>query len=151
MKTFYFFSGLCLVLFFISTTNLAQDINVHDYIGKKPSNVIKKYGKPVHHDDSNPSMQCMFYKSSSGSMIFVSNEAGIYQAESSTSYSKEREARSVIDSFISGSVSEGYSVDTLSTSEFDLKKPGVKVNLQVIENKSSQKFDIRVKANRSVL
>ena len=149
MKTFYFFTSFCLVLFFVSTCSFAQDINVHNYIGKKPSDVIKKYGKPVHQDNSNPSMQCMFYKSSTGNIIFVANEEGIYQAESTTSYNRERDARSLIDSFISGSVSEGYSVDTLSTSEFDLKKSGVKVNLQVYENKSSQKFDIRVKANRS--
>ena len=149
MKTFYFFASLCIVLFFLSTMNFAQDINVHYYIGKKTSDVIKKFGNPVHQDNSNPSMQCMFYKNSSGNMIFVSDEAGIYQAESTTSYNKQSDARSSIGSFISGSVSEGFSVDTLSTSEFDLKKAGVKVNLQVFENKSSQKFDIRVKANRT--
>ena len=151
MKTSYFHISIFIALFFVSANNFAQDINVHDYIGKKQSDVIKEYGQPVHQDNSNPSMQCMFYKSSSSNMIFVSDAEGIYQAESSTSYNKEREARSLIDSFISGSVSEGFSVDTLSTSEFDLKKQGVKVNLQVSENKSSQKFDIRVKANRSAL
>ena len=151
MKTFYFFTSFCLVLLFVSTGNFAQDINVHDYIGKKQSDVIKKYGQPVHEDNSNPSMQCMFYKSNSGSMIFVSNTEGIYQAESSTSYDKEGKAHSIVDFFISSSVSKGFSVDTVSTSEFDLKKPGVKVTLQISENKSSQKFDIRVKANRSAL
>ena len=151
MKTFCFYISLLFLVFFISTPNFSQDINVHDYIGKKQSDVIKKYGQPVHQDKSNPSMQCMFYKSGSGSMIFVSDEDGVYQAESSTSFNKQRVARSAIDTFISGSVSEGFSVDTVSTSEFDLKKPGVKVNLQISENKSSQKFDVRVKANRSAM
>lgn len=151
MKTLYFYISFLFLLFFISIPSFAQDINVHDYIGKKQSDVIKKYGKPVHQDKSNSSMQCMFYKSSSGSMIFVSDKDEIYQAESSTSYNRERDALSAITSFISGSVSEGFSVDTVSTAEFNLKKPGVKVKLQISENKLSQKYDVRVKANRSIL
>lgn len=150
MKILYFSISFVFVLFLMSIPNFGQDINVQNYIGKKQSVVIKKYGQPVHQDKSNPSMQCMFYKSSSGSMIFVSDEDGIYQAESSTSYSKQQDARSAIDSFISGSVSEGFSVDTVSTTEFDLKKPGVKVKLQISENNTSTKFNVRVKANRSV-
>jgi len=149
MKIFYFFISFFLIHFFIPANCFAQDINVHNYIGKSQSDVIKKYGKPVHQDNSNPSMLCMFYKSGSNNMIFVSNAEGIYQSESSSSYNREEDARSLVDSFISGSVSNGYMVDTVTTGDFHLKKTGVKVDLQISENKLSKKFDIRVKANRS--
>jgi len=138
-----------LFLFFFSFLLPAQDINVHNYIGKKQSEVIKKYGKPVHQDNSSPSMQCMFYKSGSNSMIFVADAEGVYQAEANVSYGNEKEARSDINSFISNSVSNGFAVDTVSTSDFRLLKSGVKVDLQMVENKLSKKFEIRVKANRS--
>ena len=149
MKTNYFVFKMLSFLFIITGFCFAQDINVHNYIGKNRSEVIKKYGNPVHQDDSNPSMVCMFYKSNSNSMIFVSNKDGIYQAEASASYNNEKEARSNLDDFISGSLSKGYAVDTVTTSDFHLSKTGVKVDLQMAENKLSKKFDIRVKANKS--
>lgn len=149
MKINYLFFKVLLLSFFLTCIGFAQDINVHDYIGKNKSVVIKKYGKPVHQDDSNPSMVCMFYKGSSNSMIFVSNADGIYQAEASASYNNEKAARSALDDFISGSLSDGFTVDTVTTSDFHLNKTGVKVDLQMAENKLSKKFDIRVKANKS--
>ena len=60
------------------------------YIGKKQSDVIKKYGNPVHQDNSNPDMLCMFYQSGTNSMIFVANAQGVYQAEANVSYSAEK-------------------------------------------------------------
>jgi hypothetical protein len=149
MKTNYLIFKVLSLSFFLTCIGFAQDINVHNCIGKSRSEVIKKYGKPVHQDDSNPSMICMFYKSNSNSMIFVSDADGIYQAEASASYNNEKAARSVLDDFISGSLSNGFTVDTVTTSDFNLNKTGVKVDLQMAENKLSKKFDIRVKANRS--
>lgn len=149
MKTKYSFFKLFFLSLSITISCLAQDINVHKYIGKNKSEVIKKYGNPVHQDNTNPSMMCMFYKSSSGNMIFVSDKDGVYQAEVSVSYIKENDARSSIDSFISISVSDGYQVDSVSTSDFYLQKSGVKVDLQISENKLSKKFEIKVKANRT--
>jgi len=40
-------------------------------------------------------------------------------------------------------------VDTVSTSDFRLDKSGVKVDLQLYENKLSKKFEISVKANKT--
>ena len=148
MKTCYFIFKVFLLSFSLSCS-FAQDISVHNYIGKSRSDVIKKYGTPVHQDNSNPSMICMFYKSGSNSMIFVADNDGIYQAEASASYDKEKDARSSLDTFISGSVLTGFTVDTVTTSDFHLNKTGVKVDLQISENKLSKKFDIRVKANKS--
>ena len=136
-------------LLLISISSFAQDISVHKYIGKSKSEIIKKYGNPIHQDNTNPAMMCMFYKSSSGSMIFVSDKDGVYQSEASVSFDKEKDARSSIDSFISGSVSNGFTVDSVTTSDFHLQKIGVKVDLQFAENKLTKKFDIKVKANRT--
>jgi hypothetical protein len=150
MKTYYVIFKLFLALVLIPVSIFAQDIEVHKLIGKSKSDVIKKYGNPVHQDDSNPAMICMFYKSSTKSMIFVSDKDGVYQAEATATYKREKDAHSVIDDFISGSISDGYAVDSVTTLDFHLQKTGVKVDLQISENKLSKKFDIRVKANRSI-
>ncbi|MFO7445611.1 MAG: hypothetical protein R6W90_04555 [Ignavibacteriaceae bacterium] len=134
--------------FFISFLLYSQDINVHNTIGQKKAAVVKQFGNPVHQDNSSPSMMCMFYKGSNYNMTFVSDNEGVYQAEVSASYANEAKARSAVDAFISGSLSNGYSVDTVTVNDFHLKKTGVKVDLQMAENKLSKKFDIRVKATR---
>jgi hypothetical protein len=136
-------------LLVIHTLSYPQDLNVPQCINKSKSEVIKKYGKPVHQDNSNPAMICMFYKSNSGSMIFVSDNEGIYQAESAVIYNKEQDARAALDKFITESVSKNFSVDSVTTSDFHLQKTGVKVDLQIFENKLSKKFEIKVKAHRS--
>ena len=127
----------------------SQSIEVHNYIGKSRSEVIKKYGNPVHQDNSNPAMMCMFFKSKTGSMIFVSDKKGVYQAEATKSYDTQKDARSDLDSFISNSVTNGFAVDTVSTNDFELHRKGTKVDLQLSENKIAKNFEIRVKANRT--
>ncbi len=137
------------VLFLFPFSSFGQDINVHNFIGKKQSDVIKKYGKPVHQDNSNSAMLCMFYKTDSNSMIFVSNDKGIYQAEATISYNSEKAARNDVSDLISKSILEGFGVDTVSAYHFKLKKPGVNVQLQMSENKITNKLDVRVKANKT--
>lgn len=125
---------------------LSQDINVQNLIGKKKAEVIKKYGTPVYQDNSNPSMVCIFYKSSSHSMTFVADKEGVYQAEALVSYTNEPDARSAVNKFISGSITSGFTADTVSVKEFRLQKPGVKVELQMSENTQLKKFEVKVKA-----
>jgi len=127
----------------------AQDINVHFLIGKKQSEVIKKYGSPAHRDDSNPDMLCMFYKSKLNTMIFVSNKDGVYQSEASKTYETKNDAIKELDVCIAGSLSNGFAIDSVTASDFRLRKKGVKSDLQMIENKLSDKFEIRVKANKT--
>jgi fructose-1-phosphate kinase PfkB-like protein len=127
----------------------AQDINVHFLIGKKQSEVIKKYGSPAHRDDSNPDMICMFYKTKLNTMIFVSNKDGVYQSEASKTYDAQTDAMKELDACIAGSVSNGFKVDSVTTLDFRLRKKGVKADLQLSENKLSNKFEIRVKANKT--
>jgi hypothetical protein len=40
-------------------------------------------------------------------------------------------------------------VDTVSTSDFQLKRKGAKIDLQIYENKLSKNFEIRVKGNKT--
>ncbi len=136
---------LCL----FSSIIIAQDISVHNMIGKTQNYVINKYGKPVHRDKSNPAMDCMFYKTKNNSLTFVANQDGIFQAEANASYSTEKKARNALNDFITGSISDSFVVDTVSTEDFVLTKEGVNVELQLCENRIKNKYEIRVKARRT--
>ena len=136
---------MCLIPVLLS----AQDISVHKFIGKTKADVIKKYGNPVHQDNSNPDMICMFYQTKTSRMIFVSNKDGIYQSEATTNYSSEAKARTVVDDLIKNSVADGFAVDTVSANDFQLHKTGVKTDLQITENKITKNFDVSVKAHKS--
>jgi hypothetical protein len=136
---------LCL----FSSIIIAQDISVHNMIGKTQNYVINKYGKPVHRDKSNPAMDCMFYKTKNNSLTFVANQDGIFQAEANASYSTEKKARNALNDFITGSISDSFIVDTVSTKDFVLTKEGVNVELQLCENRIKNKYEIRVKARRT--
>ena len=135
-------------IIFLSMSIIAQNIQVHEMIGKKQSDVIKKYGNPVHKDNSDPSMMCMFYKTNISTMIFVANSNGIYQAEATKTLNTEIDTRKEIDEFIKSSFENGFMVDTVTTSDFHLHKKGTKVDLQMNENKLTKKFDIRIKASK---
>lgn len=127
----------------------AQDISVHKFIAKTKSDVIKKYGNPVHQDNSDPAMMCMFYQTKTNRMIFVSDKDGVYQSEATVNYDTEAKARSAVDDFITNSVADGFMVDTVSVNDFQLHKTGIKADLQISENKITKNFDVNVKARRS--
>lgn len=149
MKTQNMFLIIIVILFLLPSIGFTQNMEVHNLIGKSRNEVIKKYGAPVHKDESNPDMICMFYKNKTSSMIFVSDQSGVYQAEATKSYDTQAEARSIVDSFISNSLTNGFAIDTVSTSDFRLQKKGVKVDLQLSENKLAKTFDVKVKANKT--
>lgn len=149
MKTrnyfFVYFFLMCLIPALLS----AQDISVHKFIGKTKSDVIKKYGNPVHQDNSNPDMMCMFYQTKTNRMIFVSDKNGVYQSEATNNYSSEMNARKAVDDLIKNSVADGFSVDSVSVNDFQIHKTGVKADVQITENKITKNFDVSVKARRS--
>ncbi len=149
MKTQNMFLVIIVILFLLPSIGFTQNMEVHNLIGKSKNEVIKKYGAPVHKDESNPDMICMFYKNKTSSMIFVSDQSGVYQAEATKSYDTQAEARSIVDSFISNSLTNGFAIDTVSTYDFRLQKKGVKVDLQLSENKLAKTFDVKVKANKT--
>jgi hypothetical protein len=144
----YFFVSLSLMCL-IPVLLFAQDISVHKFIGKTKSDVIKKYGNPVHQDNSNPDMMCMFYQTKTNRMIFVSDKNGVYQSESTANFSSEASARNAVDDLIKNSVADGFAVDTVSTNDFQMHKTGVKTDLQISENKITKNFDVSVKAHKS--
>ncbi|MFO7524411.1 MAG: hypothetical protein R6W68_03075 [Ignavibacteriaceae bacterium] len=141
--------SLLIVFTLISIKVHSQDFNVHTLIGKSQSDVIKKYGTPVHKDNSDPSMVCMFYKNATRTMVFVADRDGVYQAEATIINNNEQSARKQIDEFISSSQTIDFVTDTISLSDFRLHKTGVKADLQLFENKLTGKYEIRVKANRT--
>lgn len=149
MKTkncfFVSFFLFCLIPYLLS----AQDISVHYFIGKPKSDVIKQYGNPVHQDNSNPEMMCMFYQTKTNRMIFVSNKEGVYQSEASANYDSETKARSVLESIIKNSKADGFAVDSISANDYQLHKTGVKADLQLSENKITKNFDVSMKARKS--
>jgi len=149
MKTIKMFFVLFFLIFIIPDLLTAQDISVHYFIGKPKSDVIKKYGNPAHQDNSDPNMMCMFYQTKTNRMIFVSNKEGVFQSEATANYDTEKKARSVVDDCITGSVKNGFAVDTVSVNDFELYKKGVKAVLQVSENKITKNYDVSVKANKS--
>lgn len=146
-RNYFFVSFFLMILFPILLS--AQDISVHKFIGKTKSDVIKKYGNPVHQDNSNPDMMCIFYQTKTNRMIFVSDKDGVYQSEATNNYSSETNARNAVDELIKNSVSEGFTIDTVSVNDFQVHKTGVKADVQMTENKISKNFDVSVKAHKS--
>jgi hypothetical protein len=149
MKTIKMFFVLFFLVCLFPVLLIAQDISVHEFIGKTKSDVIKQYGNPVHQDNSNPDMMCMFYQTKTVRMIFVSNKEGIYQSEATVNYSSEANARAAIDDLIKSSLTESFTVDTVSVNDFQIYKSGVKADVQMTENKISKNFDVSVKAHSS--
>ena len=149
MKTKKIFFVSFLLICIIPVLLSAQDISVHKFIGKTRNDVIKKYGNPVHQDNSDPNMMCMFYQTKTNRMIFVSDKDGVYQSEATVNYDTEARARNAVDDFISSSVADGFVVDTVTINDFELSKTGVKADLQMSENKITKNFDVNVKARRS--
>lgn len=149
MKTrnyfFVSFSLMCLIPVLLS----AQDISVHKFIGKTKADVIKKYGNPVHQDNSNPDMMCMFYQTKTNRMIFVSNKDGVYQSETTVNYDSEASARKAIEDLMKNSIADGFAVDSISVNDFQVHKTGVKADVQMTENKITKNFDVSVKAHKS--
>lgn len=84
-----------------------KNIAVHNLIGKQQSEVIKKFRNPVHKDNLNPDMVCMFYKSTTRTLVSVADNNSLYQAEANATYDNKSGARNALDEFIRSSISEG--------------------------------------------
>ncbi len=149
MKITKIFYLVLFLLYLFSARLIAQDINVQNLIGKNLSEIIKKYGEPIHQDRSNPAMICIFYKGSNGTMSLVSDNNGVYQAETNKSFNSEKEARADVDNCISRAISNGFVCDTVSINDFQLSKTGVKSSLQINANKITKKTDVHAKAVES--
>ncbi len=143
--------NIALTVFTLLIPNIliAQDINVHYLIGKSKVEVIKKYGNPVHQDNSNPAMVCMFYQGSGFNMVFVGNKEGIYQAEARFSYNSESTAEKALNKFVKNSISKKFIVDTVSANAFKVHKTGVNADIQLYKNEINKNYEVSIKAGRS--
>lgn len=141
---------LLIILFLILPSSLiySQGIEIINFIGKTNNDVLKAYGKPVHKDNSIPSMISWFYQNKGDRFVFVSDDSGIYQTEACLNYSSIEYAKKIVDQFISDCVKDGFSVDTLSENEFHLQDKKISTDLFMIENKVSKKIVVNIKGKK---
>ena len=135
-----------LLLVFTLDYCIPQDLNVQEFIGKQGKDVIAKYGTPVHQDNSMPSMICLFYKSPS--MVFVADETSVYQTEITKEYPSEDLRKTDLDDLIKKSLMEGFTADTLSGNKIVLSKQGIITDVDIINLKEKNLFEIKVKSVR---
>ena len=95
-------------------------------------------------------MECVFYKTKTTQKTFVANTEGVFQAEGSFCFNDLSTARSNLDQIISISESKDYRVDTLNTDNFVLYGNDTKVDLSIFDNSLSKKYEIKVKAQKSL-
>jgi hypothetical protein len=139
--------SLILSFLLIQMNITAQDINVTKLIGKNLDSAVKQLGKPAHQDRSNKEMECVFYKSKSHQIILVANKQGIYQAEGMKCYDSKKSAQKTLNSIISQALNMGCKVDTVNASEYNIDKKGCEANIVLMENPSSKKYEVKIKAS----
>ena len=61
------------LLFLIALPNVlfSQDTTICHLLGKNTQAVVNKYGKPLHQDKSDPTMECTFYQSKTSRMEYI--------------------------------------------------------------------------------
>lgn len=146
MKRTFIFGGLIILL---SITTQAQEIKVHNFIGKAITEVSAFYGKPVHQDNSNPDMVCTFYRLPNRNYTFVSDVKGVYQANATITYNTKDESKKAIDVFLKDCLSNDYTVDTISTEKYKLRRQGNKMELNLSPIANSENFQIIIEAKKS--
>lgn len=142
---------LAILLFLFSTAVYSQDISLCQLIGKDSKEVIKKFGKPLHHDKSNPAMECIYYQTKNSRMAFIADQDGVYQIQVDFMYDSEKNARKAIDEFLSECGTRSLKVDTLNVSDYKITGSGVKMSLSLFENTYSKKYEVKFKADRSTI
>lgn len=140
-----------IILFFYPLIINSQDFSLCELIGKNSQEVIKKFGKPLHHDKSNPNMECIFYQSKNSRMAFIADRDGIYQIQIDYMYNSETEAKKALNNFLAECNNKSLKVDTLNTSDFKITGSGFKMSLTLFENTYSKKYEIKFKADRSTI
>ena len=88
----------------------------------------------------------MFYKSPS--IIFVSDETGIYQIELTKKYNSEEDARKEMNSLIESSLNEGFERDSISVNSYAVHREGAKTEINLIPVKEGSKAELKIKAMR---
>jgi len=150
METVIKILGLVAVFMFIFPQSLlSQDTTICQLIGKSTQAVVNKYGKPLHQDKSNPSMECTFYQTKTSRMAFIADKTGVYQIQVDYYYNSKKEAEDAIKSFLSKCMAKSMQIDTLNTGDYKIIGAGVKMNLTLFENTYSKKYEVKFKADKS--
>ena len=113
-------------------------------IGENLNTVVRKYGKPVHHDKSNLAMECIFYKTKTYQMAFVADKNGVYQVHGFNIFDDKQNALSTMNKVLNSCSKKGFVTDTVNVSEFDLRAKNIEVKLSLFENPHSKKYEIKV-------
>ncbi|MEG8946239.1 hypothetical protein [Rosettibacter firmus] len=142
---------LATFLFFFQGLLYSQDISLCQFIGKNSQEVIKKFGKPLHHDKSNPYMECIYYQTKNSRMAFIADKEGVYQIQVDFMYNSEKEAKNALSNFLTECGKQNMKIDTLNVGDFKIQGPGVRMNLTLFENAYSKKYEIKFKADRSTI
>lgn len=129
-------------------TEIHSQCDMHNYIGKSQAQLIKSLGKPAYIDDSNKSMVMIFYRSPNINKSFVADKNGIYQAEATQTFDTEKSCRAAVNKYISDMINKGFTVDTLSVSEFQSTKSGVLCDFRFGKNNTTNKYEISFSAHR---
>ena len=145
----FLLAPIFLLVLILSNPVYSQGLKVHNMIGKSLDGVAEFYGKPVHKDIANENMQCIFYKTNNDQFVFVADAEGVYQAEGSVGYNSRKAALDAMNDFINSCQSQDCKIDTVSQTEFHFEKPGVKADATLFENTHSEKYEVKVKANKS--
>lgn len=127
----------------------AQQVKYCQMIGKKVDDVIRTYGKPVHQDLSNPDMKCIFYQTKTSRTTFIAGKEGVYQIQADLSYETEKDALKSIENFLNECGAQSYEIDTLSTGNYNIKAPGVRMSLNLFQNTYLKKYEVKFKADKS--
>jgi hypothetical protein len=127
----------------------SQKTSICETIGKNLNAVIKQYGKPVHHDKSDPNFECVFYQSKSTRMVFIADKTGVYQIQADYYFTSKAEADKAMDGFMNDCTAKNMLIDTVKVNEYKITTHGVKMNFTLFENSYTKKYEIKFKADKS--
>ena len=122
--------SLFFMLMIFATGNIiSQEVSLCQVIGKDVKTVIQKFGKPQHHDNSNPSMECVYYQSNTSRMAFIADKNGVYQIQADYYYNSRNSADKAMDTFLSKCGTKEMVIDTVNSGDYKIAGSGVRIEL----------------------
>lgn len=81
-------------------------------------------------------------------MTFVSDENSIFQADVLVFYENKNAAKTELNKVVSQANQQSFAADTLSSTEFKLKKEDVAFDIAMVQDPNSMKYEISIHAKR---
>ena len=142
-------AAILFIIILVSGNIFAQEVSLCQVLGKNVRTVIQKFGRPLHHDKSNPTMECVYYQTKSSRLAFIANKKGVYQIQADYYYTSKGTADKAMDSFLSKCGTKDMVVDTVSSGDYKIAGSGVRIELTLFENTYSKKYEVKIKASQS--